>query len=109
MSRRSNALADRLEQGAWALAALAEGLSDAEWQSRIPKDGRKVGVVVHHVASVYPIEIEVAQAVAAGKPIEGLVWDAIHQMNATHAQEYDGVTKEAALSLLRRNSEAAAA
>ena len=53
----ANALADRLEQGANALAAFAGGLTDQEWQTRVPKDGRKVGVVVHHVASVYPIEI----------------------------------------------------
>ena len=50
------ALADRLEQGARALAALASSLTDAQWQTRIPHDGRKVGVVVHHVANMYPLE-----------------------------------------------------
>ena len=50
MSRRSNALADRLEQGARALSSLTGTLSDAEWSTRLPGDGRKVGVVVHHVA-----------------------------------------------------------
>jgi hypothetical protein len=49
---RSEALATRLEAGASALAAFAKTLSEAEWQTRIPKDGRKIGVVVHHVASV---------------------------------------------------------
>src|SRR5438093_8816658 len=56
-SQRANALADRLEQGARALAAFASALTEAEWQTRVPKDGRKVGVIVHHVASVYPLEI----------------------------------------------------
>jgi hypothetical protein len=109
MSQRSNALADRLEQGASALAALAGSLTDAEWQVRIPKDGRKVGVVVHHVATMYPLEIELAQALAAGKPIAGVSWDDVHALNAKHAKEQDGVTKQAALELLRRNSAAAAA
>jgi len=108
-SPRSNALADRLEKGAAALASLAGSLSDSEWQARLPKDGRKVGVVVHHVASVYPIEISLAQALAAGKPIEGVVWPGIHEMNAGHAKENDGCTKEAAIELLRKNSAAAAA
>lgn len=108
-SSRSNALADRLEKGAAALASLAGTLSDAEWQARLPKDGRKIGVVVHHVASVYPIEISLAQALAAGKPIEGVVWPGIHEMNAGHAKENDGCTKEAAIELLRKNSAAAAA
>jgi hypothetical protein len=108
-SRRANALADRLEQGARALATFASALTDAQWQTRIPKDGRKIGVVVHHVASVYPLEIQLAQKLAGGKPVAGVTWDAVHDMNAGHAQEHDAVTKEAALDLLRRNSTAAAA
>src|SRR3954463_14826944 len=108
-NQRANLLADRLEQGARALATFASGLSDAEWQMPIPKDGRKVGVVVHHVASVYPIEIQLAQALAAGNAITGVTWDVIHKMNAGHAAENDAVTKAAALELLERNSAAAAA
>src|SRR4029453_12807655 len=109
MSQRTEALARRLEQGASALAELAASLTDTQWQARIPKDGRKVGVVVHHVATMYPLEIQLAQALAAGKPIEGVSWDDVHAINAKHAKEHDAVTKEAALDLLRRNSTAAAA
>ena len=108
MSKRSNALAERLEQGASSLATLATKLTDAEWQSRVP-DGRKIGVVVHHVASMYPLEIQLAQALAGGKAIEGVTWDDVHALNAKHANENDAVTKEQALELLRRNSAAAAA
>jgi len=106
---RANALATRLEQGARALADFAAALTDAEWQTRVPKDGRKIGVVVHHVASVYPLEIQLAQALAAGTPITGVTWDNVHEMNAGHAKDNDAVTKEAALELLRKNSAAAAA
>ena len=106
---RANALADRLEQGAAALAAFAGGLTEAQWQTRVPKDGRKVGVIVHHVASVYPIEIQLAQVLAGGNPVTGVTWPVVHDMNAGHAKENDAVTKEAAVDLLRRNSAAAAA
>ena len=109
MSRRTEALAARLEQGARALAAFASTLTAAEWHARVPKDGRKVGVVVHHVATMYPLEIQLAQLLGAGKPVAGVTWDVVHGMNAAHAKEYDAVTKEAALDLLRRNSTAAAA
>ena len=108
-SPRVTALADRLEQGASALASLASSLTDSEWQTRLPKDGRKVGVVVHHVASVYPIEISLAQTLAAGKPVEGVTMNGIHEMNAGHAKDNDAITKEAAVELLRKNSAAAAA
>jgi hypothetical protein len=109
MSQRTDALADRLEQGARALATFAIALTDAEWQTRIPKDGRKIGVVVHHVATMYPLEIQLAQLLAAGKSVEGVTWNVVHELNARHAEEHASVTKEAALDLLRRNSTAAAA
>ena len=109
VSRRTNALAERLEHGARALADLANGLTDVQWQTRVPKDGRKVGVVVHHVAFMYPLEIQLAQTLAGGKPIEGVTWDAVHDINAKHANDNDAVTKDAALDLLQRNSTTAAA
>src|SRR5436190_22216814 len=108
-SQRANALADRLEQGARALAQFANTLNDSQWQTRVAKDGRKVGVLVHHVASVYPIEIQLAQTLASGKPIAGVTWDAIHEMNAGHARDNDAITKEATLELLAKNSAVAAA
>jgi DinB family protein len=109
MSRRADALADRLEQGANALITLAAGLSDEEWQVRIPGDGRKVGVIVHHVGNMYPIEIELAQALASGKPIAGVSWDDVHSINAKHAKEFEKVSKAEAIEFVRRNSEAASA
>jgi len=104
MSKRSDALAERLEQGARALGDFAASLSEAEWQTRVPHDGRKIGVVVNHVATVYPLEVQLAQAVAAGKPVVGLTMETIDKMNAEHAGTNDAVTREATLELLRRNS-----
>ena len=109
MSKRTDALADRLEHGARALDTFASALSDAEWQTPVPHDGRKIGVIVHHVATMYPLEIHLAQKLAGGEPVTGVSWDDVHEMNAGHAKEHDAVTKEAALDLLRRNSAAAAA
>ena len=90
MSKRSNALAERLERGALALAKFAESLTDDQWQLRVPHDGRKIGVVVHHVATMYPLEIQLAQTVASGEAVVGLVWDNVHALNAEHAQKNDG-------------------
>jgi hypothetical protein len=88
---------------------LARTLTEAEWNTPLPGDGRKVGVVVHHVASVYPIEIELAQVLASGKSMVGVTWNDVHAMNAAHAKEHDTVTKAAAVDLLSRNSAVAAA
>lgn len=110
MTTRAEQLAGRLEQGARSLAEFAEGLSDAQWRTRLPGDGRPVGVVVHHVASVYPIELDLARTVAAGNPIVGITYeDAIRQMNAKHAADNAHATRHDTIALLRVNSAAAAA
>jgi hypothetical protein len=108
-SRRANALADRLEGGARALIDFAAGLTESEWRTRTPGDGRTIGVIVHHVATVYPLEIQLAQTVGEGKAVTGVTMDAIDEMNARHAGENSGVTQQETLELLRRNSAAAAA
>jgi hypothetical protein len=108
-SQQAEALAVRLEAGARALAAFAATLTDTEWHTPVPHDGRTVGVVIHHVASVYPVEIELAQVLAGGQAVTGVTMDDIHAMNATHAAEHAAATKAAALDQLRVNSAAAAA
>jgi len=109
-SRQAEALAQRLEQGARALADFAQTLTDAEWRTPFgTTDKRTIGVIVHHVASIYPLEIQLAQVLAAGKPITGVTWAAVAEVNGGHAAENGNATKEAALELLARNSAAAAA
>jgi hypothetical protein len=110
MSRRAESLADRIEQGAAELAAFAEGLSDTEWRTPVSaSDKRPVGVIVHHVASVYPIEVDLARAVAGGNAVTEVTWEVVAQLNAKHAGDQASVTKAAALELLRKNSREAAA
>jgi hypothetical protein len=109
MTKRTEALAERLEAGVRQLTDLARSLTEEQWQTRVPHDGRKVGVVVHHVATMYPIEIELALKLAAGQAVEGVTWQKVHELNAVHAGDYDMVTKGEAIALLQRNSMAAAA
>ena len=112
MGRRAESLADRIEEGAADLSAFAEGLSEAEWHAPLSRNGgdrRSIGVIVNHVASVYPIEIDLARAIAGGRDIPDVTWEVFAELNASHAQDQAGVTKAAALELLRRNSRNAAA
>ena len=106
--KRAEKLAARIEEGAAVLAAYAETISEAEWRTPV-RDGRSVGVVVHHVASVYPIEIQLAQAIAGGNAVTDVPWEAVNEMNAKHAVDNAGVTKADALALLQKNSRDAAA
>lgn len=109
MSHRADALAGRIEEGAAALAAFAEGLTEEEWDAPASgSDARRVGVVIHHVASVYPIEVELARMIAGGRAVTDVTWEAVADMNAGHAREQARVTKDVALELLRQNGRKAA-
>lgn len=109
MSHRSEMLAKRIEEGAAQLASYAEGLSEAEWAMPVSStDHRSIGVIVHHVAAVYPIEVDVARTVASGTAITDVTWDVIAEMNSKHNREQSGVSKADALELLQRNSRVAA-
>ena len=109
-SGRAESLAARIEEGAAGLAAFAEELSDAAWHTPVSAtDRRSVGVVVHHVASMYPVEIDVARAIASGKSVSDVTWEVVAQLNAKHAEDHAQVAKAAALELLRQNSREAAA
>ena len=110
VSRRANLLAQRLERGAQALIALAATLSEAEWRTPVgPRDGRTVGVVVHHVASMYPLEIDLALKLAAGTPLPPVTMETVHLINAEHAEEHREATRVETIALLKRNSATAAA
>ena len=112
MGRRADVLANRIEEGAAGLEAFVEGLSDAEWRTPISTNGgdrRSVGVIVHHVAMVYPIEVDLARTIAAGTPVTEVTWEAVASLNAQHARDQAEVSKAEALELLRANSRKAAA
>jgi len=110
-SHRAESLAARIEEGAGRLEGFAEGLLDVEWHTPAsPTDKRSVGVIIHHVATMYPIEIGVARAIAGGQSVSDVTWDLVAQLNAKHARENAHASKSAAITLLRQNSlEAAAA
>jgi hypothetical protein len=112
MSRRAELLAARIEEGANGLAAFAEKLTDAEWTSPGSTGGndrRPVGVVIHHVASVYPIEVDLAKTVGSGMAATEVTWEAVADLNANHSKEKVTVGKAETLELLRKNSREAAA
>jgi DinB superfamily len=106
---RSEMLATRIEEGSTGLAAFAETLSDAEWGVPTSStDRRTVGQIVNHVALVYPIEVDLARAIAGGNAVTDVTWEVVANLNAGHARDHAKVTKAEALALLRKNSREAA-
>ena len=108
MTTRAELLAERLELGAQELAAFIRGCSEEQWGVLCPDEGRTVGVVAHHVAAAYPVEVDLVNMMASGKPIAGVSMDMVDQMNAEHAAAESDCTREDTLELLLRNSASAA-
>jgi len=92
-NKRAAALADRIEEGAELLAAFAETLTDAEWNTPVtPTDKRTVGVIVHHVGNMYPIEIGAVKVIAGGNALTDVTWEVVADINAKHAADNVNVT-----------------
>jgi hypothetical protein len=103
MSARAEALAIRIERGGCELAAAVEDCSTVGWEAFCPDEKWSVGTTVHHVASMYPIEIELVQVLASGQPVVGITWRMLDEINATHAIEHGHPTRAETLALLREN------
>ena len=108
MSVRAKELSDRVMAGAAALADFAQSITDAEWQSAVAPDGRAAGVIVHHVAYMYPIEVDVARTLGRGEAVAGVTWDVVAGINAEHAAANAHVDRATTMTLLQANSAAAA-
>lgn len=104
MGKRTEVLATRLEEGIDQLVSYAEGLTLEEWTTTIPQEGRTVGVLVHHVATMFPVEMELAATISNNQAIAGVTWEMVAEMNANHAAEHAQPDRAATLALLRSNS-----
>jgi hypothetical protein len=104
MSKRAEALAERIAQGHRELIVFIEGLPPAAWHAYCQNEERTVGVIVHHVASVLPTELDLVQVLASGQAITGVTVELVDQMNAQHAQEHANCELQETLDLLRHNS-----
>ena len=105
-STRAEVLAQRVAEGHRQVMAFIEGCSDTDWRTYCPNEERTVGVVLHHVASMLPAELELVRALAAGQPITGVTPEMVDGANAQHADENADCTREETLELLRRSSAA---
>ena len=109
MSGKADALATQFEQASKTFISNIEQLSDKDWQSKTLPEGWTVAATAHHVAVSPPPIASMAQAAATGGPMPPITMDILNQMNAEHAKNFSGVSREETIALLRDNTKAAAA
>ena len=106
---RSAEFADRFEAAQDAFIRLIESLDNEQWKrvgSNYPQrvndedEGRTVGVIAHHAATSGPFILERIQLMAAGKSLPPAA--DFRELNARHAVENAGVTRDEVLRVLRQ-------
>jgi hypothetical protein len=106
VSMLGEALAEEFERVNGEVVAFVEGLSDQDWQTWCDREGRRVGVVVYHIAAGHLFIAEHIEAITRGAilPTPGPATDQdAAQANAEQAQEHACCTHAEALDLLGRN------
>lgn len=109
MGAKAEKLAKEFEAKAQEATAAMEKLSDADWTKVTSAEKWSVGVTAHHVAGSHEVIAGLIKAVASGGPLPGLTMDAIHAMNAKHAQDFVNCTKAETVALHKKGASAAAA
>jgi DinB superfamily len=109
MAARAETLAKQFEAKAEEATRVFEHLSDVDWKKTTSAEKWPVGVVAHHIAGAHELITTAITTVASGQSVPNLTMDAIHQMNAKHAQDFANCTKGETLALHRKNAATAAA
>jgi len=101
MSKRSEALANRLEQAVEEFAKTIESCTDAQWRAVCNAEGWTVGQTAQHVAGQFPLEMEYVTAVAEGNPMPSYSWDDVNSKNEARAEKNASTTRSDVLKELR--------
>jgi hypothetical protein len=109
MGAGGEALAKKFEAKVEEATRAFEALSEADWRKTTAAETWTVGVVAHHVAVSHETLAGLIKTLADGKPGPNIPMDAIHAMNAKHAQDHAACTQAETIALHRKNAAAAAA
>lgn len=109
MGAKGETMAKQFEAKAQEATAVFERLSDADWTKVTAAEKWSVGVTAHHIAVAHETIAGLVKTLADGKPGPSIPMDALHGMNAKHAQEHANCTKAETIALHKKNAAAIAA
>lgn len=109
MGAKGEVLAKQFEAKAQEAAAVLERLSEADWRKVTEAEKWPVGVTAHHLAGSYDRVPDIAMGLASGQPFGNFTRKMLDAMNAQHAKDQAGCTKEETLALHRKGATKAAA
>ena len=107
-SAKAESLASQFEAKVREAESTLQRLSDADWKKTTAAEQWSVGVTAHHAAGALEPISRMIEAVASGQPIEGFSMERLDAMNAQHARDFAGCTRQETLELLRHGADLAA-
>ena len=102
-SQRATELASKLERLNDELIAIAEHLSEAQWNARSVEEGWPIGAVVEHVANAFPSFARTIAGIAGGETFP-VTWEMLATANAKQVATYEDGHQNETVASLRQNS-----
>jgi hypothetical protein len=109
MGAKGDMLAKQFEAKAQEATSAIEQLGEADWRKVTAAEQWPVGVVAHHIAASHATLVGLVKQLADGTLRAAIPMDALHAMNAKHAQDFANCTKAETVALHKANASAAAA
>ena len=109
MGARAESLAKQYEAKAAEMTATINRLSDADWKKTTAAEKWPVGVTAHHVAGAHEPIAGIAKTIASGQSLSNFTSAMLDELNAKHAKDFAGCTKQETLALHEKGVAAAAA
>jgi len=107
---KGEALAKQFEAKAQEATTVLEKLTDADWKKVTTDEKWSVGVTAHHVAGSHEAIAGMIKTIASGGSMPpGFTMDALHAMNAKHANDFADVGRAETIELHKKGAAAAAA
>jgi DinB superfamily len=108
MGAKGEMLAKQFEAKAQEATSAIEKLGEADWKKVTAAEQWPVGVVAHHIAVAHATLAGLVKQLAGGTLGSAIPMDALHAMNAKHAQDFANCSKAETVALHKTNAAAAA-
>jgi hypothetical protein len=108
MASKARELGDRFEQTATSFIEQVQALSESEWRTRTDAEGWTVAATAHHAATSSMPIMAMVDAAATGSPMPPFTPEMLNELNAKHAQDFAGCTRDETLAAMREGMAAAA-
>lgn len=109
MGTRAQELADQVDAVHAQLSQAVSSMNDSQWKALTAEEGWPAGVAAHHAAGSTGPLLNFVQAAANGQPMPEITSDQLNAINAQHAKDFAGVSREDVVKVINEQAPSASA